>query len=438
MEQPMTPLIGCSSGESNGKVIPPIETSDPDVSFKTAPTEPTEPPPDEIQTGSVKKNMEQPMTPLIGCSSGESNGKVIPPIEMSDPEVSFKTAPTEPTEPPSDEIQTGFVKKKRVRFVSSNNQVRVFEKDKVEYQSGIRTRRQLKDQELEFKFGIETEEEDNEDDRVYDENLVGTQVRGLYEGSGWHTGTIEYYNSELDKYLVLFEDESEDLIKVEDIDGVDIKFMDKPISSQRIHKDVHLIGSQIRADYEGSGWHTGTIKYYNLELDKYCIVFEDESEDMITEEDIDGVDIYFLTKSELSEKIQIKQETSQKDEIKLETIFDKDLMSTWWAVKDKAVSPILKNGKVEVKKDTTDLSAKKDTIPVKYISENQVQITDFQTLFKTPKKPKVEVKVKEERTDIVVKKDTVPVKYNSENKMQITDFQTLFKTAKKPKVCNTV
>ena len=175
-------------------------------------------------------------------------------------------------------------------------------KDKVEYQSGIRTRRQLKDQELEIRFGIETEDEDDEDDRIYDDNLVGTQIRGHYEGSGWHTGTIEYYNSELDKYLVLFEDESEDLIKVEDIDGVDIKFMDKPKSSQRIHKDLHLIGSQIRADYEGSGWHTGTIKYYNLELDKYCVVFEDESEDMITEEDIDGVDMYFLTKSEMSEK----------------------------------------------------------------------------------------------------------------------------------------
>ena len=387
--------------------------------------------------------MEQPMTPLIGCSSGETNGKVIPPIEMSDPDVSFKTTLTKPTEPPPDEIQTGSVKKKRVRFVSSNNQVRVFEKDKIEYQSGIRTRRQLKDQELEIKFGIETEDVDDEDDRIYDDNLVGTQIRGHYEGSGWHTGTIEYYNSELDKYLVLFEDESEDLIKVEDIDGVDIKFMDKPKSSQRIHKDVHLIGSQIRADYEGSGWHTGTIKYYNLELDKYCVVFEDESEDMITEEDIDGVDMYFLTKSEMSEKNQIKQETSQNDEIKLETIFDKDLMSTWLAVKDKAVSPILKNGIVKVKKDTTDLSVKKDTIPVKNNSENKVQMTDFKTLFKPVKKPKVCSTVKEEKTgiqtaDIGVKKDTVPVKYNSENQEQITDFKTLFKTAKKPKVCNSV
>ena len=388
--------------------------------------------------------MEQPMIPLIGCSSGESSGRVIPPDETSlDPDVSFKTTPTEPTKPPPDEIQTGSVKKKRVRIVSGNNQVRIFEKDKVEYQSGIRTRRQLKDQELEIRFGIETEDEDDEDDRIYDDNLVGTQIRGHYEGSGWHTGTIEYYNSELDKYLVLFEDESEDLIKVEDIDGVDIKFMDKPKSSQRIHKDVHLIGSQIRADYEGSGWHTGTIKYYNLELDKYCVVFEDESEDMITEEDIDGVDMYFLTESEISEKNQIKEEMSQKDEIEQETIFDKDLMSTWLAIKDKAVSPILKNGIFKVKKDTTDLSAKKDTMPAKHNSENKVQMTDFKTLFKPVKKPKVCNTVKEEKTgiqtaDIGVNKDTVPVKYDSENQVQITDFQTLSKTAKKPKVCSTV
>mgnify|MGYP001454126061 FL=1 len=88
-------------------------------------------------------------------------------------------------------------------------------------------------------------------------------------------------------------------------------------------------------------------------------------------------------------KNQIKQEMSQKDEIEQETIFDKDLMSTWLAIKDKAVSPILKNGMVKVKKDTTDLSAKKGTIPVKNNSENKVQMTDFKTLFKTAKKPKV-------------------------------------------------
>ena len=70
-------------------------------------------------------------------------------------------------------------------------------------------------------------------------------------------------------------------------------------------------------------------------------------------------------------------------------------------------------------------------------------MTDFKTLFKPVKKPKVCNKVKEEKNciqnaDIGVKKDTVPVKYNSENQEQITDFKTLFKTAKKPKVCSTV
>ena len=178
--------------------------------------------------------MEQPMSPLIGCSNGESNGKVIPPIETLDPDVSFENSPTKPTELPSDEIQTGSMKKKRVRFVSSNNQVRVFEKDKVEYQSGIRTRRQLKDQEHESRFGIETEEVDDEDDRLYDVNLVGTQIRGLYEGSGWNTGTIKYYNSKLDKYLLWFDDGSDDLIREEDIDDVELFFVDKPKRSQRV------------------------------------------------------------------------------------------------------------------------------------------------------------------------------------------------------------
>ena len=27
--------------------------------------------------------------------------------------------------------------------------------------------------------------------------------------------------------------------------------------------------------YEGSGWHTGEIKYYNVKLDKYLLLFED-------------------------------------------------------------------------------------------------------------------------------------------------------------------
>ena len=54
--------------------------------------------------------------------------------------------------------------------------------------------------------------------------MVGSKIRGLYEGSGWNTGTIKYYNSKLDKYLLGFDD----LIREEDIDGVELFFVDKP------------------------------------------------------------------------------------------------------------------------------------------------------------------------------------------------------------------
>ena len=75
---------------------------------------------------------------------------------------------------------------------------------------------------------------DDENDRVYNVNLVGSKIRGLYEGSGWNTGTIKYYNSKLDKYLLGFDDGSDDLIREEDIDDVELFFVDKPKRSQRV------------------------------------------------------------------------------------------------------------------------------------------------------------------------------------------------------------
>ena len=57
--------------------------------------------------------------------------------------------------------------------------------------------------------------------------IVGKKICGLYEGSGWHTGSVKYYNSKLDKYLLVFEDQSTDLIKEEDIDGVELYFSDQ-------------------------------------------------------------------------------------------------------------------------------------------------------------------------------------------------------------------
>jgi len=62
---------------------------------------------------------------------------------------------------------------------------------------------------------------DKETDRKYDDKLVGEKIRGNYD-NGWHTGTIQYFNTEFMEYRVLFEDGSEDYISTDDIDGVDI------------------------------------------------------------------------------------------------------------------------------------------------------------------------------------------------------------------------
>ena len=47
-------------------------------------------------------------------------------------------------------------------------------------------------------------------------------------------GTIKYYNSKLDKYLLAFDDGSDDLFREEDIDDVELFFVDKPKRSQRV------------------------------------------------------------------------------------------------------------------------------------------------------------------------------------------------------------
>merc|ERR1719367_467480 len=52
-------------------------------------------------------------------------------------------------------------------------------------------------------------------------DLIGQRVRVLYDQI-WHTGTIDYFNTETMKYGVLFEDGSEDHISVNEIDGVNI------------------------------------------------------------------------------------------------------------------------------------------------------------------------------------------------------------------------
>ena len=62
---------------------------------------------------------------------------------------------------------------------------------------------------------------DYEEDRTYDDPLVGKKLRCQYE-TGWHTGKIEYFNTKLEEYIVFFADESSDYIKKNDIDGLEI------------------------------------------------------------------------------------------------------------------------------------------------------------------------------------------------------------------------
>ena len=42
----------------------------------------------------------------------------------------------------------------------------------------------------------------------------------------WHTGEIMWYNTKQAEYRVLYEDSSEDYITLDDIDGIDIIFID--------------------------------------------------------------------------------------------------------------------------------------------------------------------------------------------------------------------
>ena len=74
---------------------------------------------------------------------------------------------------------------------------------------------------------LEIEEEDNECDRVFRAKLVGKKICADYI-SGWHTGTVRYYNRKLQKYLLAFADGSTDLITEEDIDGFEMQFVDSP------------------------------------------------------------------------------------------------------------------------------------------------------------------------------------------------------------------
>ena len=88
-------------------------------------------------------------------------------------------------------------------------------------------------EESEEDIDLELDETDEEKHRLYDADLVGKRVCGMYEASGWHTGTIQYFNAKLQKYLLQFDDSSTDLIRKEEIDGVELYFEDNPPKRSR-------------------------------------------------------------------------------------------------------------------------------------------------------------------------------------------------------------
>ena len=53
---------------------------------------------------------------------------------------------------------------------------------------------------------------------------VGLKIKALYE-HGWEIGEISYFNTVLQEYRVTFADNSEDYIRMIDIDGVEIQFV---------------------------------------------------------------------------------------------------------------------------------------------------------------------------------------------------------------------
>lgn len=63
--------------------------------------------------------------------------------------------------------------------------------------------------------------EDNPEDRSEDDELIGREIKALYE-NGWYKGEIRYFNSRIGKYKVRFNDGDEDFVGIDEIDGVEV------------------------------------------------------------------------------------------------------------------------------------------------------------------------------------------------------------------------
>ena len=64
---------------------------------------------------------------------------------------------------------------------------------------------------------------DREEDHIVD-SFVGLKIKALYK-NGWFVGKINYYNKLPEEYYVLYEDDTEDYISLDDIDGVELQLL---------------------------------------------------------------------------------------------------------------------------------------------------------------------------------------------------------------------
>ena len=70
-------------------------------------------------------------------------------------------------------------------------------------------------------------------DRIFSGELIGKKIRGHYN-TGWHIGTLHYFNTKLKEYMVKFEDGSEDYIEESDIDGLEIILLVEEETTSRV------------------------------------------------------------------------------------------------------------------------------------------------------------------------------------------------------------
>ena len=66
---------------------------------------------------------------------------------------------------------------------------------------------------------------DEELDRIYKYPLKNRRVKVLYQE--WEIGSISCYNKKLNEYRVEFEDGTEDYIKLDDVNGIEMILLEK-------------------------------------------------------------------------------------------------------------------------------------------------------------------------------------------------------------------